>query len=49
MPDRAIRIEGLRELQAAFAIYDAGLAKGVREALEAGAVRSTGRECELAC
>jgi hypothetical protein len=37
MPDRAIRIEGLRELQAAFAIYDAGLAKGVREALEAGA------------
>lgn len=37
MPDRAIRIEGLRELERAFKLYDAGLVKGLREALEAGA------------
>jgi hypothetical protein len=37
MPDNAIRIEGLRELERAFKLYGRGLDKGLREAVEAGA------------
>jgi hypothetical protein len=37
MPDNAIRIEGLRELEWAFKLYGRGLDKGLREAVEAGA------------
>jgi hypothetical protein len=37
MPDNAIRIEGLRELERAFRLYGRGLEKGLREAMEAGA------------
>jgi hypothetical protein len=37
MPDKAIRIEGLRELERAFRLYGRGLEKGLREAMEAGA------------
>lgn len=37
MPENAIRIEGLRELERAFKVYGRGMEKGVREALEAGA------------
>ena len=37
MADKAIRVEGLRELEAAFRVYDAGLVKGLREAMEASA------------
>jgi hypothetical protein len=37
MPERAVRIEGLRELERAFKLYGRGLDKGLREAMEAGA------------
>lgn len=37
MPERAVRIEGLRELELAFKLYGRGMEKGVREALEAAA------------
>lgn len=37
MADRAIRIEGLRELERAFRLYGRGMEKGLREALESGA------------
>lgn len=37
MPERAVRIEGLRELERAFKAYDRGMEKGLREAMEAGA------------
>lgn len=37
MPENAVRIDGLRELERAFKLYGRGMEKGVREALEAGA------------
>lgn len=37
MAENAVRIEGLRELERAFRLYDVGLAKGLREVLEASA------------
>ena len=37
MPERAIRIEGLRELDRAFRLYGRGMEKGLREAMEAAA------------
>jgi hypothetical protein len=37
MPENAVRIEGLRELERAFKLYGRGLEKGVREALETAA------------
>lgn len=37
MPDNAIRIQGLRELERAFKSYGRGMEKGIREALDAGA------------
>lgn len=37
MPENAVRIEGLRELDRAFRLYSSGLARGLREAMEAGA------------
>lgn len=37
MADRAVRIEGLRELERAFKLYGRGMEKGLREAMEAGA------------
>lgn len=37
MAEKAVRIEGLRELEAAFRLYGRGMEKGIREALEAGA------------
>jgi hypothetical protein len=50
MPERAVRIEGLRELERAFKLYGRGLEKGVREALEAAAepVRSDAQTLALA-
>lgn len=37
MPERAIRVEGLRELELAFKLYGRGLEKGLREAMETAA------------
>ena len=37
MADRAVRIEGLRELERAFKLYGRGMEKGLREAMEAAA------------
>jgi hypothetical protein len=37
MPEQAVRIEGLRELERAFRLYGNGLEKGVREALTTAA------------
>lgn len=37
MPENAVRIEGLRELERAFKLYGRGMEKGLREALEAAA------------
>lgn len=37
MPERAIRVEGLRELELAFKLYGRGLEKGIREAMETAA------------
>jgi hypothetical protein len=37
MPENAVRIEGLRELERAFKLYGRGLEKGLREALETAA------------
>lgn len=50
MPRNAVRIEGLRELERAFKLYGRGMAKGIREALEAGAepVRSDAQSLALA-
>jgi hypothetical protein len=50
MPDNAIRIEGLRELERAFRLYGRGMEKGLREAMEAGAevVRPDAEQLALA-
>lgn len=37
MPERAVRIEGLRELERAFKLYGRGMEKGLREAMETAA------------
>jgi len=37
MPENAVRIEGLRELQRAFRVFDRSLERGLREAMEASA------------
>jgi hypothetical protein len=50
VPEGAIRVEGLRELERAFKLYGRGLEKGVREALEAAAepVKSDAQALALA-
>jgi hypothetical protein len=50
MPERAVRIEGLRELERAFRLYGRGMERGLREALEAAAepVRADAQSLALA-